>query len=210
MTLTIFGIKGEYKSTVQVIVRQNFEGETIQNTEVQANVQLVNTYNEIIKSPFILEKVSDQIDKKFDVLQLRRMIKVTNATNSQVINISILANNPKTSSELANLVAETFKDNAAKAIKIDSVTILSKSEYDTVSTRKKKSVYFLIVFSLSLLILVGIVILIAVSDTTLKVEEDIINGLNLAVLGSVVKIVPREPEKKEKRGKDGRRRRKKS
>ncbi|MDZ5759571.1 Wzz/FepE/Etk N-terminal domain-containing protein [Carnobacterium maltaromaticum] len=177
-----------YKSTVQVIVAQDTESQIVQNTEVQANIQLVNTYNEIIKSPFIIEKVVADLDGHYTVSGISKMIKVGNETNSQVINISVESEIKKESIHIANVVAQTFKRNAAEVMKIGSIHILSNSKYSTASTRKSPIIY------VGIGVIVGIVsgilfsFLLIALDTTLKTEEDILDQLSIPVLGSVGKI----------------------
>ncbi|CAD5899710.1 YveK family protein [Carnobacterium maltaromaticum] len=177
-----------YKSTVQVIVAQDTESQVVQNTEVQANIQLVNTYNEIIKSPFIIEKVVAELDSQYTVSDVSKMIKVGNETNSQVINISVEAGTKKESIHVANVVAQMFKENAAKVMKIGSIHILSNSKYSTASTRKSPIIYTGIAMIVGAVSGVLFSFLLIALDTTLKTEEDILEQLSIPVLGSVGKI----------------------
>ncbi|CAD5897499.1 conserved hypothetical protein [Carnobacterium maltaromaticum] len=177
-----------YKSTVQVIVAQDTESQIVQNTEVQANIQLVNTYNEIIKSPFIIEKVVADLDGHYTVSGLSEMIKVRNETNSQVINISVEAETKKESIHIANVVALKFKGNASEVMKIGSIHILSNSKYSTVSTRKNPIIYTGVAIIVGAISGVLFSFLLIALDTTLKTEEDILEQLSIPVLGSVGKI----------------------
>lgn len=177
-----------YKSTVQVIVAQDTESQVVQNTEVQANIQLVNTYNEIIKSPFIIEKVVEDLSQSYTVSGLSKMIKVRNETNSQVINISVEAEDKNESIHVANVVAKTFKEHASKVMKIGSIHILSNSKYSTVSTRKSPVIYTGIAAIAGVISGILVSFLLIGLDTTLKTEEDILEQLSLPVLGSVGKI----------------------
>lgn len=177
-----------YKSTVQVIVAQDTESQFVQNTEVQANIQLVNTYNELIKSPFIIEKVVADLDDHYTVSGLSKMIKVRNETNSQVINISVEAGTKKESIHIANVVAQMFKENASKVMKIGSIHILSNSKYSTASTRKSPIIYIGIAIVIGTISGILFSFLLIALDTTLKTEEDILEQLSIPVLGSVGKI----------------------
>lgn len=188
LLFSFFFLTPNYKSTVQIIVAQDTESQIVQNTEVQANIQLVNTYNEIIKSPFIIEKVVAELDDNYTVSDLSKMIKVRNETNSQVINISVEAETKKESIHLANVVAQKFKENASEVIKIGSIHILSNSKYSTVSTRKSPVVYTGIAGISGTITGVLVSFLLVGLDTTIKKEEDILEQLGIPVLGSIGKI----------------------
>lgn len=178
----------KYRSTAQVIVTQDNDNQSIQNTEVQANIQLVNTYNEIIKSPFIIEKVVADLSGDYTVSRLNQQIKVSNKTNSQVIDISADAESKDKSIEIANAVARKFKENASEVMKVGDVHILANSKYSSVSTRKNPIIYIAIS---GILGFVGGIItsfLIIALDTTLKTEDDILEQLSIPVLGAIGKI----------------------
>lgn len=199
--INYFVITPEYKSTVQVIATQDFDNQILQNTEVQANIQLVNTYNEMIKSPYILEKVASEIDGRYSVPELMKMVEVKNETNSQVINISIVAKDKKAAAQLVTIVAEKFKKHSPDVLKSGQITILSKSEYNTFSTRKNPVFYLAISAVIGIVFGIMLAILLSVMDTTLKNEEDIINELEVPMLGSIGKIENQIKKKaKKKRG----------
>ena len=51
--------------------------------EVQSNIQLVNTYKEIVKSPRILDEVSKDLNDKYSPSKLSSMLTITNEENTQ-------------------------------------------------------------------------------------------------------------------------------
>ena len=56
-----------YQSSTQLLVNQAKNEQMEYNTNtVQTNLQLINTYNVIIKSPAVLDKVADQIRCRFN------------------------------------------------------------------------------------------------------------------------------------------------
>lgn len=201
VVMNYFFITPEYKSTVQVIATQDLENQILQNTEVQANIQLVNTYSEIIKSPYILEKVANEIDGLYSVAELVKMIEVQNETDSQVINISILAKDKKDAEKIVMIVAEKFQKYSPELLKSAKITILSKSEYNTISTRQTAIFYLAISAVLGLFFGITLAIVLSVMDTTIKIEEDIMNGLDIPILGSIGKIQNQSKSNSNKRRK---------
>ena len=60
--VSFFMITPIYQASTQLLVNQAKNEQTEYNTNtVQTNLQLINTYNVIIKSPAILDKVADQL-----------------------------------------------------------------------------------------------------------------------------------------------------
>ena len=60
--VSYFLITPIYQSSTQLLVNQAKSEQTAYNpSEVQTNLQLINTYNVIIKSPAILDKVAAQL-----------------------------------------------------------------------------------------------------------------------------------------------------
>ncbi|MEN2450624.1 Wzz/FepE/Etk N-terminal domain-containing protein [Bacillus sp. JR_15] len=88
----------KYAASTQILVNQKqIENNVVNPNNVQNSLQSVNTYAEIIKSPRILERVSKELDYKYDVKELSSFVKVTNQSNSQIINVSIVTENAKVS-----------------------------------------------------------------------------------------------------------------
>ena len=68
--------------------------------EVQSNIQLVNTYKEIVKSPRILDEVSKDLNNKYSPSKLSSMLTITNQENTQLINIQVKSGHKQDSEKL--------------------------------------------------------------------------------------------------------------
>ncbi len=79
--------------------------------EVQSNIQLVNTYKEIVKSPRILDEVSKDLNDKYSPLKLSSMLTITNQENTQLINIQVKSGhkNIEKKSRIASLKLQVNK-----------------------------------------------------------------------------------------------------
>ena len=71
----------------------------MQAQQVQSNIQLVNTYSEIVKSPRILDEVAKE-HKEYSSSQLNKMVSVNTEAQSQILNISVKENSPKNQNSL--------------------------------------------------------------------------------------------------------------
>lgn len=185
--LTFFVIKPEYQASTQVLVNQKKEEKNVGVQEVQGNIQLVNTYAEILKSPRILDKVSKSYDK-YSSEKLNKMVNVKTQANSQILNISVTDHKKKESEAIANKVANVFKDEMPNIMNVDNVSILSKANGTAEKVSPKTVMNLIIGFVVGLIVAIFIIALKEMLDKRIKTEEDVERELNVPVLGSIPKL----------------------
>ncbi|WP_200801398.1 Wzz/FepE/Etk N-terminal domain-containing protein, partial [Clostridioides difficile] len=62
--ISIFFITPKYSSSIDILVNQDRNGNTVQYAEQQADLQAINTYKDILKKSIILETVLSELRKK--------------------------------------------------------------------------------------------------------------------------------------------------
>ncbi|WP_251518610.1 Wzz/FepE/Etk N-terminal domain-containing protein [Staphylococcus sp. HKU1] len=185
--ISFFFIDNKYQATTQVLVNEKEKDPKMMAQEVQSNIQLVNTYSEIIKSPRILEKVSKELDGEYLSSEINSMLKVSNQEQSQILEIAVVSKNKEKSEQIANKVAKVFSDEVPKIMNVDNVSILSKAN-DTASQVEPKILLNLpLSFILGLFLALIIIFSKELLDKRIKNEEDVENVLGLPVLGSIQK-----------------------
>ena len=181
-----------YQASTQVLVTQNKEDTLQQMTaaDIQSNLQLINTYNEIIKSPAILSIVIRNLDLSMTPNQLASKIAVSNANNSQVLNINVQDENYNVAADMANQVVEVFKEEVPKLMNIDNVNILSPAVYaeNPAPIKPNKMLNMAIALIIGLMIGIGVSFLIEYLDTTVKSELDVQEIVGLPLIGVVSPI----------------------
>ena len=126
IVVTFFLIEDKYVATTQLLINQ--KENTHQNVQdIQSNIQLINTYSEIVKSPRILGKVAKELKGQYEADEIKNFLNVTNQANTQVLNISIFHNDKEVAEQLANTVANVFKKEIPKIMKVDNVSLLSSA-----------------------------------------------------------------------------------
>ncbi|MEK3765067.1 YveK family protein [Solibacillus sp. FSL K6-4121] len=190
-----------YQASTQVLVNQNKEDATQQVTsaDIQSNLQLINTYNEIIKSPAILSIVVENLDLPLTPGQLASKITVSNANNSQVLNISVQDENYNVAIDMANQVVEVFKEEVPKLMNVDNVNILSPAVYAENPTpiKPNKMLNVAIALVIGLMMGVGLAFLLEYLDTTVKSESDVEEIIGLPIIGVVSPIKMEEIRKEQ-------------
>ncbi|MEB2298039.1 capsular biosynthesis protein [Lysinibacillus xylanilyticus] len=185
-----------YQASTQILVNQQKTNQQIQTTEIQTDLQLINTYNVIIKSPAILSKVIERLDLELTPSQLANQITVSNAQNSQVVDVSVQDELAFRAVDIANTTAQVFQEQIQVLMKVDNVNILSPAllPEDPSPVKPNKMLNIAIAAVLGLMIGVGLAFLLDYLDTTVKTESDVEELLQLPIIGLVSPINDKDLE----------------
>lgn len=189
--ISFFVLTPVYQTSTQILVNQAKSEQQLYNAgAVQTNVQLISTYNDIIKSPAILDTVIEKLKLDGSAKSLSGQIQVTSAENSQVALITVQDTNAKRATEIANTTASVFQQKVPKIMNIDNVSILSKADPTSSKSPVKPQPILNIAIALvvGLMIGIGLSFLLEYLDNTMKTEHDIENILELPVMGVITNI----------------------
>jgi len=180
-----------YQSSTQILVNQSKSDQQVYNVgEVQTNLQLINTYNVIIKSPAILDKVIEKENLEMSAGALNGLVTVASEQNSQVVNISVQNEDPQKAAAIANSIATTFKEEISTIMNVDNVSILTQAQLgeNPSPIKPQPALNMAIALVVGLMAGVGLAFLLEYLDNTIKNEQDIENQLGLPVLGAITTI----------------------
>ncbi|SFB00827.1 Capsular polysaccharide biosynthesis protein [Lentibacillus halodurans] len=191
--VTFFMLTPEYESSSEFIVNQSQqESEMAYNdvNDIRTNVELISTYNIIIKSPAILEDVAGELNLDLSTTQLSEKINVENAENSQVVTVTATDPDPSLARDIANTTVTTFQSKIPDIMNVDNVSVLSEAEVKAEPTpvSPKPLLNIAIAVVLGGMIGVGLAFLLEYLDNTIKTESDIEDKLGIPVLGVISHI----------------------
>lgn len=108
--ISFFALTPVYENSTQILVSQSKNNQKeVQFNDVQTNLQLINTYNVIIKSPVILDEVIKQPHLSMTSKELESKITVSSEQDSQVVTIAVRDTDAKRAAVMANAVATVFR-----------------------------------------------------------------------------------------------------
>ncbi|WBF52133.1 YveK family protein [Macrococcoides canis] len=188
--ISFFLIKPTYSASTQILVNSKDDNTQFELQANQSDLQLINTYSEIIKSPVILDKVAKNLKIKND---LNGKIDISNSNQSKVITISANTGNYKDSVKIVNETANVFSREVGKIMKTDNVTVLTKADINKNASpvKPKPLINTIIGLILGLLTALTITLLNNLLDKRVKTEEDVRELLDLPVIG----LIPHFDEK---------------
>ncbi|KRN31277.1 YveK family protein [Weissella halotolerans] len=211
-----FVIQPKYSSSVSLLVnrKQDDKNPGAQYADQQADVQLINTYKDIITQRVTLNAVVDKLTKphrekvgkkdyklvpaKYSPEEisndnLASMITVATQQNSQVFSVSVKTANPEMSRDIANTIADVFKEKIVEIMSISNVSVISKAVADPTPVSPNIPLITLVGVLLGVLSGYGWGFIREVSDRTVKEFTFITDELGLTNLGIVNYIHKMKP-----------------
>lgn len=185
--VTVFLMKPKYEANTQVLVNQKEKNSELMAQEVQSNIQLVNTYSEILKSPRIIEDVAKK-NSKYSAEDIKGMLTVTTQAESQILNVNVKNGSKKDAEKVANDIANVFSDKMPEIMNVDNVSVLSSAKGTASKVSPNLLLNLAIGLILGLIISLIVIVLKEMFDKRIKTEEDIEKELNIPVLGSIQKL----------------------
>ena len=186
--ISTYVIKKTYQASTTVLVLQNNlygPNTTIQDSDIMVAQQFVNTFMEIVSFPRILDLVSKQLNNKYTSSQLRSMITVTNTANTLILTISVKCDNAQDSCDIANAVCTNFINEVRDIINFDIIKQIDTAKVPSSPISPNVKLNIALAGFAGLFLSVGIIILIAFFDNTIKTEDDITKYLELPVIGLI-------------------------
>lgn len=185
--ISFYLIKPTYSASTQILVNSKDDKTQYELQANQTDLQLINTYNEIIKSPVILDKVADNLNIPSNFAS---KISVSNSTQSKVITIAATSKNYKDAAKIVNETARVFSKEVGKIMKTDNVTVLTKADEDIKASpvKPKPLINILIGLILGLLLGLAITLLNSILDKRVQTEEEVQEILGLPVIGMIPHI----------------------
>ncbi|MBC1475340.1 capsular biosynthesis protein [Listeria grandensis] len=189
----MFLITPMYEAKTQILVTQTVQDagvNNLQTSEVQANIQLVNTYTALLTSPRILDDVAKNLGGNYTAGKLMGKITVGSQHNSQVINVSVQDEDQAQAALIANAVAESFAKITPDVMNVNNIDILAKADVAANPRPVSPSPVILIGGGAIGGMMIGFVIMVirVVFNTKFKDETEVIDELGIPLLGNIAKI----------------------
>lgn len=195
--LSFYLISPVYQAKTQLLVNQKNISQENAWAQTETDLQLINTYNVIIKSPVILNKVIEKLDLPVTEEELTNQITVSNENDSKVLTITVRADETQRAVAIANTIADVFQMEIPNLMSIDNINILSAAKPEQFPDPVEPNITFniLIAAVIGVMAGIGIAFLRELLDTTIKTEKDVEELLQLPVMG-VVGTIPLKREMK--------------
>ena len=173
MSYSVFLKTPLYKgNTTLILVKKQtgYEQGTAAQTQndIILNQKLVTTYSEIIKSRRVLNQVVNKLNLGYSSGELSKNITVSSVSDTEIIKISVSDENNKKASQIANTIADVFKEEVMEIYSLENVSIIDKAEVQdnpyNVQILKDVAIFLMV----GLVVSVGIMFVVYYFDTSIK------------------------------------------
>lgn len=182
----IYGLvlqKPMYSSYTTVILSGT--DNTITQSDLTLNKNLVNTYAEVVKSRRVLEQVIDNLSLDLKYEGLVGKVSVSAVNNTEIIKITVTDGDSESARNIANTTASFFAEEVKELYNMDNVNVLDRAiameKPYNINVVKQLILYILIGAVLGF----GILFVIYYFDRTIKSVEQVEKKIKLPILGTV-------------------------
>lgn len=203
---TMLFITPTYESTTKMYVLNNQTDGQITSADMQSSLYLTKDYAELIKSRMVTEGVIAQLELDITHEQMLQKMSVSSPTDTRVIYITITDSDPYMASRIADAVRETSAAHIRNVMNIEAVNVVESANIPSQKSGPSLSKNAVIGGMLGCILAVGIILVMFLTNDTIKGTEDVEKYLGVSVLGTIPLSDKEKKSKKHKKNKKGRKR----
>lgn len=182
---TMLFITPKYESTTKIMVLNKQDNNTLTSADMQTSTQLTKDYADLIQSRTVLEGVIAQLNLDMTYKEMLNKVSVETSSDSRIVSISVTDEDPYTASEIANAVRDMAAEHIQSVMDIEAVNVVDTANIPNEKASPSLAKNGVIGGLLGVIIAMAAVIIIYLTNDTIKVEEDVERYLGLSVLGSI-------------------------
>ena len=175
---TMLLITPKYESTTKIVVLSKQDSSTLTNQDIQTSTSLTKDYAELIKSRTVTEGVIAQLKLDMTHEKLLKKLSVDTPTDTRVVSITVTDTDPYTAAQIANAVRDIASKHIQQVMDIKAVNVVEPS---SPSVPKNGVIGGL----LGILLAAAVVLIVYLTNDTVKTPEDVEKYLGLSVLGTI-------------------------
>lgn len=139
----------------------------------------------MILSRPVLQKVVDNLELEYDYKRLKSKVSISNPSDTRILIISVEDEDPKQACTIVDELAEVSSAYIGDKMEVIPPKIIESGEVDEDPTSPNILKNTAVGIFLGLVISIGVIVIIAILDDTIKSEEDIEKYLNVTNLASI-------------------------
>ena len=181
--ISAFVIAPQYSSSIMLYVNNssfslgntNF---SISSSEITAAQNLVKTYGEILNSRTTLERVIEKSGVEYDYKQLADMIDAAPSNGTEIMRVTVTAENPYEASKIANCIAEVLPIRISEIVDGASMEVVDSAVPNLEKISPSITKYTAVGLILGVLLSFLVLAIFAMMDNTIHDEEYVLKTYN--------------------------------
>jgi capsular polysaccharide biosynthesis protein len=178
-------IAPKYQSVTKIFVLSQENGNYLTSTDIQLSSYLTKDYAELIKSRTVVDEVIERLELKMTPEKLLEMIHVQTKSDTRIVTIEVMHENPQLAQQLANAIREVSAKQIMNVMGVEAVNMVDEANLPRVPTSPNVKKNTLLGAAWGVLIAVALILLRHLMNDTIKTEEDVERYLNVSVLAAI-------------------------
>ena len=181
--VTVFLMDRKYEAVARIYPKPEVSDGAIDNTQINANNQMVNNYVEMIKGNNIQNQVATALGISFS--EVNSSISVSNVSNTQIIRIGATTTDPELSKQIVDQVVTTFTTEASETLNINNIAVIDEATVPTSPVSPNLNMNIIIGALIGGVVSVGYIFIRFMMDTRIHNKEEAEKYLDIPCLGSI-------------------------
>lgn len=174
-----------YSSTARVYTISADKGGNSVYEDIMLSEELINDYEEIIKSRYVMETVVKEMKLQYDASLLKEAVSVQAIEGTRIIEISVEDTDPLMARDLTNKVCEVAGERIVDVMNIEAINIIDEARIPESPYNNNVIADSIKGFILGAIIVCVIVVIVSIFDTSIKNEEDVLRMTGITALGAI-------------------------
>ena len=181
---TFFFVTPQYEATTKLYIL-NSDDSVINLSSLQLGSQLANDYTYVFSNWHVHESVVDRLGLDYTYKQMGDMVRVTNPSNTRILEITVKSPDPEEAQLIANTYASVACEFIAKVMKTVEPSVFQEARLPSAPVSPSKSRNLILGFLIGAVLAVGVITVLFISDDKVRTSDDVTKLLGLPTLGVV-------------------------
>ena len=175
----------KYESTTTLYVQPKVSAGDVDYEGILSNQKMVKTYKQIIQSRKILNKVKRNLNLDIKYEDFIEELDVTSVDDTEIIEISVLAETPTLARDIANNIATVFINEVNETMAVNNIQIVDKAIINKEPVLPRETLNSVLGLALGSIVGIALAFLIESNNHKIKNHDDVKKYLNIKTLGVV-------------------------
>lgn len=201
IVVTMLFITPQYESTTKMYVLSKQDNSTLTNADMQTSLSLTKDYADMITSRTVMEGVIAQLNLDMTQKELLNKVSVGTGTDTRILSITVRDEDPYQASQIANSVRDIAAAHIQSVMNLEAVNVVDTANIPDEKASPSLSKNGIIGGLLGVIIATAIILIVYLTNDTIKTQEDVEKYLQLSVLGNIPLMEMEKKSRKQKKGK---------
>ena len=174
--------KFQSKTSIYIYDQQK---ESMSYSDLQISTVLTKDYEVLIKGRTVLETVIEELDLNCSYGALNSMVRVNVPDSTRIVEIFVETTDPYLSKDIADAVREVSSEKIKSVMGVNAVNVVETANLPEGKSSPSVSKYTVLGGILGAAAAVGIILLLFLTNDTIRSQEDVEKYLGLGVLGTI-------------------------